>query len=37
MVINWGHTGAYIPGDLNNDGVVDILDFNILVMNWSNN
>jgi len=35
LITNWGSTGASSStGDANGDGNVDILDFNLLIINW---
>ena len=36
MMIEWGQTGANVAADLNHDGKVDILDFTLLMINWTN-
>jgi hypothetical protein len=33
LMIHWGQNGVGIPGDFNGDGKVDILDFNMLLIN----
>jgi len=35
LMIDWGQTGTNLNADFNHDGVVDILDFNYLMVHWS--
>jgi hypothetical protein len=31
----WGQTGTNLSADLNKDGVVNMYDFALLMLNWS--
>jgi len=32
--VNWGSSPSNTNADLNHDGVVDIFDFNLLMVSW---
>ena len=35
LMSQWGQTGTNLSADLNHDGVVDEIDFSLLMANWA--